>query len=147
MTTHHSTLKREFRVLVENEAGGRVCSRCRVWRDREEYAPSAWERRSGFYGCRACRVPHQRRAALKARYGLTEEAFEALLEQQGGVCALCRRLPEPSSVGRPALVVDHDHATGRVRGLLCDSCNSALGKLGDDEAGLRRALEYVSSRR
>lgn len=71
------------------------------------------------------------------RYGLTPEDFDKLFEQQNGVCCLCRN--------RRVQVIDHCHATGRVRGLLCYGCNSALGILGDNVAGIKRALEYLES--
>lgn len=54
-------------------------------------------------------------------------------------CELCGRLP-----GVRGLHSDHDHETGRFRGWLCLGCNTAIGKLGDNEAGLRRALEYIT---
>jgi hypothetical protein len=73
----------------------------------------------------------------KNRYGIRPDAFRALWDAQGGRCALC-----PRAFGRAC--VDHDHTSGRVRGLLCVQCNSALGKLGDTAERLARALAYVT---
>lgn len=67
--------------------------------------------------------------------------YERLFASQGGACAICRKSqPGP-------LDVDHDHATGVVRGLLCRSCNLMLGKAFDDTTTLRRAADYLSERR
>src|SRR5216684_7911658 len=60
-----------------------------------------------------------RKSALKTKYGLTLERFKLLKKRQQFKCALCRR--------RKKLNVDHDHKTGKVRGLLCLQCNSGLG--------------------
>ena len=66
-----------------------------------------------------------RKSHLKRKYGLTLEAFDELLAAQGGGCAIC---------GKPdADNVDHDHETGRVRGILCFNCNIAIGQFDDDE--------------
>lgn len=82
--------------------------------------------------------PETRRAAhLRRKFGLSIEDYNHILEQQGGVCAICR-LPSDSR-----LRVDHDHRTGLVRGLLCGSCNTAIGSLRDDPATISAALEYV----
>lgn len=58
---------------------------------------------------------------LKKKYGITLAQYEAMLESQGGVCALCGKHPTKNS-----LCVDHSHVTGRVRGLLCYFCNKTL---------------------
>jgi len=76
---------------------------------------------------------------LKKRYDLTVEQYEQMLEDQNHRCAICR---EPETQGR-RLAVDHDHSTGKVRSLLCQSCNTAIGKLKDDPELIRRAAEYV----
>ena len=73
-------------------------------------------------------------------YGISEEQTAALLAAQGGRCAICRT-DTPGGVGD--WHVDHDHATGVVRGLLCNSCNIALGLFRDDEALLTAALAYL----
>src|SRR5229473_1054186 len=70
-------------------------------------------------------------------YGLTAQDLERMLIEQDGACAICTR--------RPALrlCIDHCHATQKVRGLLCDNCNIALGLLDDDPDRLRAAMAYV----
>ena len=72
-------------------------------------------------------------------YGLQRPEWEEMVDRQGGKCAICYR---PNADGR-ALHVDHDHATGRVRGLLCGGCNAALGLLGDSTEMLQRSLDYL----
>lgn len=80
---------------------------------------------------------YRRRWNLATRYSLTIEDFTRLLESQGGCCAVCGR-----KGGRQ--VVDHDHDTGEVRGILCVRCNVAIGSLGDSVEGLMRAVRYLS---
>lgn len=77
-----------------------------------------------------------------AQYGLTMEMYDAILEGQGGVCAICK---EPHKTGdRTArLGVDHDHESGRVRGLLCRTCNVGLGAARDDATLLRTMADYL----
>jgi hypothetical protein len=75
---------------------------------------------------------------LRWRYGLTGVEFEAMWLRQSGACAVCR---SPFDASSPH--VDHDHGTGRVRGLLCFGCNSGIGLLGDDPERVRRALAYL----
>jgi hypothetical protein len=73
------------------------------------------------------------------RYGLTIEAFSALLLEQGGVCASCGT----SEFGSRGPNVDHDHVTGNVRGILCSNCNCAAGFLKDDPALAKRLATYL----
>jgi hypothetical protein len=83
---------------------------------------------------------------LRRRYGISIERYDALLESQGGVCAICL-LPERAIAPRSdtviALSVDHEYDTGTVRGLLCQTCNRALGYLKDREDLLLRAALYL----
>jgi hypothetical protein len=71
-------------------------------------------------------------------YGITVEDYDEMLESQGGGCYICGIGP----VGR-ALDIDHDHRTGKVRGLLCSNHNRALGLLGDDPDLLLAAHTYL----
>lgn len=88
----------------------------------------------------------RRRHNLASNYGLTEEDYKELLRQQGGVCAICGN-DEPNEHGRTGtkfrLSVDHCHTTGRVRGLLCQKCNRAIGLLNDSADLLRKAIGYL----
>jgi hypothetical protein len=72
---------------------------------------------------------------LQRLYGLTQEELDKLKDAQAGLCGICGK------EGR--LVVDHDHVTGKVRGLLHSLCNQGLGKLGDSREGLLAALAYL----
>lgn len=71
----------------------------------------------------AAQARAHRRWTLRTRYGITPEEYDELLARQDGRCAMCR---EECATGK-RLAVDHDHATGAVRGLLCHACNRALG--------------------
>jgi hypothetical protein len=84
-------------------------------------------------------VAYHRKVRL-AKYGLTAADFEALLVQQGGACAICRK----KFVSIPR--VDHNHATGKVRGLLCHSCNTGLGMFQDSRLLVQLADEYLAAR-
>jgi hypothetical protein len=85
--------------------------------------------------------------ARRRKYGLTLAEHEEMEAAQGGVCAICQQ-PETfksksGTVHR--LAVDHDHKTGRIRGLLCRNCNAALGHLREDLGLFRRAVSYLES--
>jgi hypothetical protein len=83
---------------------------------------------------------------LLKRYGLTADDYEQLLAAQDGKCAICGMTSgwrHRQSGERKKLAVDHCHETGRVRGLLCDRCNTAIGKLNHDPALLQKAIEYL----
>jgi hypothetical protein len=73
---------------------------------------------------------------LKRRYGIGADEFDEMVAAQGGVCAVCGR-PDPEHV-------DHDHVTGRVRGILCFNCNGGLGQFADDIDRLESAAHYLA---
>ena len=102
---------------------------------------------SGGRSCAICQKERLKRRYYENggapwRHGLTIEQHRSLLESQHHACAVCQR---PFGKDRPS-VVDHDHRTGEVRGLLCNGCNTSLGVLGDDPLVLIRALEYLRGR-
>lgn len=81
-----------------------------------------------------------RKSYLKRTYNLTVQEYDEMLAEQDGGCAICGRPPRPDI----SLHVDHDHATGCIRGLLCFRCNNALGDFLDDESLLREAAGYLA---
>lgn len=75
---------------------------------------------------------------LQRRYGISAERVEELIREQGGVCAICL-------TGKPEHV-DHDHRTGRVRGILCFNCNGGLGQMRDRVDVLLAAVDYLGEK-
>ncbi len=75
------------------------------------------------------------------KYGLTLEGYNRLSAAQNGLCKICNQPPRP----RKRLVVDHDHKTGAVRGLLCNHCNSGIGFFRDNTAWLSSAITYLDA--
>jgi hypothetical protein len=148
--------------------GNRTCSKCREEQAEAEFYKnpntgrwSSWCRLCLALARRADRAadPEKYRARdrkyytshkwrwsmnynLLARYGITLEQWESMLDAQGGVCAICERGPEGFK-NHARLFVDHDHQTDAVRGLLCGPCNTGLGHFRDDPNLLRRALTYL----
>ena len=138
----------------------KVCNVCKIEKPLEEFTMRLRHERGKTYGpfpmwaCKKCvalrsRARYirtggdpdgQRRSHLKARFGLTEEDYAELLASQGGCCAICGH-PESRSTKR--LSVDHCHASGKVRSLLCANCNTGIGLLGDSSEVLRRAADYL----
>lgn len=78
--------------------------------------------------------------ALKRKYGITLEQYDELLEKQNGSCAICSK---HSSTFKTALAVDHDHRTGRIRGLLCTHCNYRMVAKHRDGDLLRKIADYI----
>lgn len=79
-------------------------------------------------------------SSLKSIYGITLEQYNKMLVQQNNACAICHK---PSQNQKRRLHVDHDHITGKVRGLLCVSCNQGLGMFKDDPDRIRKAIQYL----
>ena len=79
-----------------------------------------------------------RKYRLKNKYGLTEQMFQDMLSQQNNQCMICREVMDQP-------YVDHDHQTGRIRGLLCTYCNTLLGMARDSSFILSNAISYLKS--
>lgn len=83
---------------------------------------------------------------LKANYGITPEQYDEMLAYQQGRCAVCGGT-DPFAKHHNLFAVDHDHITGKVRGLLCAKCNTGIGQLRDDPDLLIAAAAYVRRHR
>lgn len=81
----------------------------------------------------------KRQCSLRWRYGLTYEEYSQMVVEQDNLCAVCWDLPD----GKGGLVVDHDHVTGNIRGLLCTKCNSALGMVKDNLDTIAGMYSYL----
>lgn len=91
-------------------------------------------------------TPEAQRAAreyqLQKKFGIGLEEYDRLLAAQGGCCAICGT-NKPGRRDRDVFMVDHDHETNEVRGLLCHGCNAGLGNFHDNIAALLKAVEYL----
>jgi hypothetical protein len=93
---------------------------------------------------RAANPAYHKSAFLRRRYGITIDRYNEMLREQGGGCAICGKAESTEIRGKVvSLAVDHDHATGAVRALLCSACNTAIGLFNDDITLLAKAQAYV----
>jgi hypothetical protein len=108
--------------------------------DKKQYMRE-WQRKS-----RIANRDYYLDANLRKNYGVTLEWYRAKLSEQNNVCAICKQ-PETAVIkGKViSMPVDHDHKTGKARGLLCTKCNRGLGLFRDDKQFLAFAIEYLSS--
>lgn len=112
--------------------------------DKARYAkdPEKWKAmHRRYYEKHKAKTIERNWVSQIGKLGCTKELYYHLLEKQKGLCAICKR----ENVGKKRLAVDHDHETGKVRGLLCNLCNTALGAFDDNPEMLARALEYLNA--
>jgi hypothetical protein len=106
------------------------------------------DRHTKTEGRRVYQRQYQRIYAWRTKYGLTEADVQKLIGEQGGCCPICARQFDMKSLGRGRADlfphIDHDHQTGLVRGLLCNSCNVSIGRLRDCTVTLQRAISYLT---
>lgn len=119
------------RMSARRDAGN-ICKRCLSAR------ASAWKAAHPETS-----AEQQWRSHLRKRYGITVEQHAARLSEQGHRCAVCR---EEFDGDRRHPRIDHDHATGVFRGVLCHACNVSLGLFNDNPTRLRRAADYLEGR-
>ena len=85
-------------------------------------------------------VEQERNQQLRKRYGITLDTFKAMLAEQGGRCVVCAK---DISMGGRGCHVDHDHATGKVRTILCAGCNTTIGRI--ERVGLAAFATYLET--
>lgn len=118
--------------------GHKFCRGCQEIKPLSEWSQRPRATDGYHFRCRECISRRDRERHLAATYGLSPDDLTELLAQQDGRCAIC--------LTAEAIHIDHDHADGRIRGVLCFRCNAALGQLGDDADVVRRAADYLEGR-
>lgn len=113
-------------------AGQRWCYRHKAWGPIETFSLDSTRQGGRAAICKPCNSQR----STRSRYGLSEEEFALL--QAAGSCPICERSGVP-------MEVDHDHATGKVRAILCSRCNSALGLFCEDPNLMLRAIAYLEA--
>jgi len=141
--------------LAKGDNKVKLCGRCKRALPNSAFAANKAKKDGLQERCRECRKLHhaavgkytrskptpetKRKHMLSCKYKLTPEGFSELLVKQNNRCAICGT----TEWGRPSPSVDHCHNTGRVRGLLCNTCNRALGLFKDSEELLLLAANYI----
>jgi len=149
----------------------KVCTKCHIEKPKAQFTVRQSGPRVGHLAayCKSCSSANTSRryrlnaerdpslyrrvewpSKLRRMYGITVADYDAMLARQGGGCAICGS-KNPRSRGykrntEAAFCVDHDHATGRVRGLLCTGCNRAVGLIYDNPATALTMASYLSPR-
>ena len=126
----------------------RKCYRCKEEKDLNEFPNHKYKPLNKCYRCKKCAgeqngsmytkehiKKRNRRALLKYKYNLTIAEWDRIYEEQGGGCLICTEEED--------LVVDHNHGTGEVRGLLCRNCNTGLGMFKDNDLIIQAAARYL----
>lgn len=117
------------------------CKPCQLARRRKWVAENPERVKELMRNWHHANPKRSKEIADKARYGLEYGEYDRILALQDGRCALCRT-DKPGGKGR--FHVDHDHATGKVRGLLCHNCNVALGHVNEDPVLIRKMIAYLA---
>jgi hypothetical protein len=132
----------------------KTCSKCKIKKDKSEFTRRSDRKNSLFSECKSCNNkrskeykarmlesnPEQfkireKANRLKSVYGINPDEYKVIYKSQDGRCAICKK--------KDKLVVDHDHATKKIRGLLCHHCNLVLGHSKDTVQILKNAIEYL----
>lgn len=132
----------------------RTCTKCGLTKPLDEFYKDASQRGGHRPDCRECVRKRTAERHYVSTYGMTEDELKLMLHDQGHACAVCGTPAgeEAQSGLNPGthkrrnslgLVVDHCHTNGHVRGLLCSSCNMALGSAKDDPKILRALAQYL----
>ncbi len=107
--------------------GDSYCSACKELRNSESRKKYP-DRAKQYY----------KTANRRRNYNLEPEEYELLLSKSNNLCMICSSPPKTKS-----LHIDHDHKTGKVRGLLCHGCNTAIGLLKEDIEIMKKAIQYI----
>lgn len=142
----------------------RTCKKCEVEKELASFVKS---RKHYEHTCKTCKnirqkerlvergLKDQRGYNLRAKYNLSMKEYDAMLADQGGVCAICKTDSPGGRHNNKYFHIDHDHACcfdkvtcGKcICGLLCANCNTAIGLLGDDPDRVRAAAQYLEATR
>ena len=132
----------------------KICNKCNVEKKLEEFYKDSSKKCGYRYCCKSCAIilssnfqkrkgsNYKKDINLKSLYGISLDDYEKMLIEQKGLCKICNS--NQSSLKR-GLAVDHCHINGTIRGLLCHSCNTALGSFKDSVELLEKAINYLNA--
>lgn len=144
-----------------SKADERRCKCCGLRKHLSAFQPGVWDAKEGSSKtpardrwCIECQerevlIPTEqinlskmaaKNKYLEQTYNISLKQYEKMYMEQAGLCAICRK---PTTIEKPFLFVDHDHDTGKVRGLLCHKCNAGIGLFEDNVNSLNFAIQYL----
>jgi len=138
----YKKIEKKYGKMTPNSRGTltethKRCPKCLEWKTHDQFRKDKSKLMNLSTLCSPCQIGYD----LQKRYGIGLEEFTDLLAKQGGGCAICGATKGSKKSDR--LFVDHDHKTGKVRGLLCHRCNCMLGYSRDKVSNLRRGIQYL----
>jgi hypothetical protein len=138
----YSKIEKKYGPLVSSSRGTvtgthKKCPECKKWKKHSSFGVSVANLLNLCTYCKEC----VHGIDLQKRYGISVEVYSQLLASQGGGCAICGALAAHSNTEK--LFVDHNHETGKVRGLLCHCCNAMLGYAKDNTSNLCKGIQYL----
>lgn len=133
----------------------KTCKKCLILKDKSEFYLCKRKNGQTYLSvyCKSCNTIKARdwreknreksreikkRNQIKAKYGISLNQYDKLYKKQGGLCGICGKR-------KSVLCVDHNHTTGKVRGLLCNLCNQALGLFYENPVSLKNAISYLKA--
>lgn len=156
---HYQRSKLRDRRATVIPDGEKLCPGCDSKKAFSEFARHAGCKDGFRPECKECTSNYQRakrpeyagsvsrRYSLKKNFGITVEQYDQMLADQDGRCKICGSDKSTGRWDTGFLCVDHDHETGKIRGLLCSTCNSGLGMFKDNLPILESAVKYLKQGR
>lgn len=116
-----------------------TCKSCKITKPKTEFFDHHTNKTGKSGSCKDCKRAQNKKHVLKKRFNISLDEYKEMLEIQDGKCAICKNVTTIRQ-----LAVDHCHKTGGIRGLLCTSCNTAIGGFKDSSTLLNRAILYLT---
>ena len=123
----------------------KTCPRCKTDKPLSRFGFSGYIKKDGQKSLNSYCKDCQNELRVQRKFGVSYEEYKVMLKKQRGCCAnLGCKATSPRAPGRQRFYIDHCHSTGKIRGLLCHSCNLALGHIKDDTNKLKGLIEYLN---
>lgn len=121
----------------------KICPACKKELPLSEFHKTKHKKLGVVSRCKKCRKQYKYEYILHGKFNITMNEYNKMLEEQNGVCGICKKKIEDVSKRRKYLCVDHDHNSMKLRGLLCPQCNKAIGTIDENIDTLKNMISYI----
>ncbi len=140
-----SLTKKEIKELEKLESeDNKCCSKCKIVKPLYDFHCHPTSRKFSAAHCIECDQERHKESYIQHNHGITLKDYDKMLKRQNGKCKICGA---KTPGGRGRFHIDHEHKTGKIRGLLCSSCNTGLGLFKDNSEILIVAAYYLNDSR